>query len=172
MQAKLYVANSLHPCYPGHDLLSKPRPPRAMKATTADAFKSHVTQGSTDPLQDILKTIHTESVASTIQSYRPNRVLNASPPTDDVMARERKANLTRRVRTQLSQLRSGFSTALNSYKARLTSCFHNVIDICPDCLGASHTTRHLFDCPARPTQLTAEDLWLHHDMAVEVLRLT
>ena len=143
-----------------------------MKATTADAFKSHVTQGSTDQLQDILKTIHTESVASTIQSYRPNRVLNASPPTDDVMARERKANLTRRVRTQLSQLRSGFSTALNSYKARLTSCFHNVIDICPDCLGASHTIRDLFNCPARPTQLTAEDLWLQPDKVAEFLRLT
>jgi hypothetical protein len=46
---------------------------------------------------------------------------------------------------------------LKSYMARIDPKVHN---ICPDCNSPGHTTKHLFECSAKPTNLTPKDLWL------------
>ena len=62
----------------------------------------------------------------------------------------------RETRTALAQLRSGYSVRLNSYLSRIAD---TIVDECPDCGEAGHTTAHLFNCPARPTSLGPEALW-------------
>ena len=65
-------------------------------------------------------------------------------------------DLPRTTRSTLSQLRSGYSISLNSYKARLDP---EVSDLCPDCNTDPHTADHLFNCTAKPTDLTVRALW-------------
>ncbi|KAI5734180.1 hypothetical protein M8J77_003526 [Diaphorina citri] len=59
--------------------------------------------------------------------------------------------LPREARTKLAQMRSGFSTLLNSYKSRIDP---NIQNEYPLCAGTPHDTNHLFNCPAKPTTLT------------------
>jgi len=72
------------------------------------------------------------------------------------------------VTTTLAQLRLGHCRLLNSYKARITA---GVTDICPDCGVAPHSVEHLFQCPARPKQLTTQDLWNDPDAVADFLKL-
>ena len=99
-----------------------------------------------------IKDIHTKSVQQTIVKLGNNPIIN-QPPLN--MNKDEK-QLPRTTRATLSQLRSGYSRTLNSYMARIDS---DTEDRCPDCLQAGHTTLHLFDCPAKPTDLTALALW-------------
>jgi len=59
----------------------------------------------------------------------------------------RKRKLPRRSRSLLTQLRSGYFSILNSY---LTVVDETIEDKCPKCFQISHTTEHLFNCPADP----------------------
>ena len=72
--------------------------------------------------------------------------------------------LPRYYRTTLSQLRSGQCSRLNSYRHAIGI---SDTDLCPQCNMAPHTTDHVFDCPAAPTNLSVEDLW---ESPVEVAR--
>ena len=67
------------------------------------------------------------------------------PPTPKINKAEK--SLPRTTRSTLSQLRSGFSKFLNSYKARIDPS-HS--DKCDKCNTAIHTTEHLFACPPDP----------------------
>ena len=58
----------------------------------------------------LLKKILTDSVAATIAAQADNSVLNAPAPAID----ESEKNLPRKARTSLSQLRSGYSSRLNT----------------------------------------------------------
>ena len=73
------------------------------------------------------------------------------------------------MRTNLAQLRSGYSPYLKSYMACIRHNDHE--DICPDCHGTGHTTNHLFDYPAKPTGLTTSSLWDSPTKAAEFLGL-
>ena len=44
-------------------------------------------------------------------------------------------------------------------------------DICPNCINPGHTTQHLFDCAANPTDLTVDALWKQPVEASTFLRL-
>ena len=59
-------------------------------------------------------------------------------------------------RFTLAKLRSGYSKYLNSYMARINP---HISEICPPCCSSSHTTRHLFECPQRPSSQTPLSLW-------------
>jgi len=65
----------------------------------------------------------------------PNPVLGCQPPK----VSSDKQSLGCRARITLAQLRAGYSTVLNSYKARI---FDGVDDLCPNCGEAVHTTAH------------------------------
>ena len=99
-----------------------------------------------------LKTIHTEDVSSYVNSRSPNRVLHTLPP---VISSEEQS-LPRPFRTAMSQLRSGFSSKLQSYRSRIGL---SNSPLCPECRSHEHTTEHVFDCPAAPTSLTPLSLW-------------
>jgi hypothetical protein len=102
--------------------------------------------------KSLLKTIHTESVSTFIQSQDNNPVLDEPPPPIN----KSESTLPRRTRSLLSQLRSGYSSILNSYLYRIRE---DVTDECPDCQMQPHTTKHLFNCPENPASLTVRDLW-------------
>ena len=63
--------------------------------------------------------------------------------------------LLRQTQRVLSQLCSGFSSELASYKAMVGM---STPSICPDCSGAEQATALLFTYPSHPAQLTFIDL--------------
>ena len=112
-----------------------------------------------------LKTIHTNSVRDTINSRNVNRVLGRAPPEINI----NEKSLPRSTRSTLSQLRSGFSIFLNSYKAKIKP--DQFSNICPDCNRSRHTTAHLFKCPAKPTDLKPTSLWTNPTACARFLGL-
>ena len=82
-------------------------------------------------LKQKIKNIHTKEVQNTLNSYPPNKVLQAIPP---YISKE-ELKLTRNSRSLLSQLSSGYSRKLNSYKHRIDQ---NINDKCPDCNSTPH----------------------------------
>ena len=112
--------------------------------------------GITDPinLKEGLKTLHTTSVRETIANQNQNKVLQEPAPAVNT----NEKSLPRRTRTILAQLRSGYSTHLESYLHRINRTGHPS-DICPQCGQEPQTTAHLFNCSANPTTLTTRTLW-------------
>lgn len=112
------------------------------------------------------KQIHTNTVQSTIDSYIPNKVLQTSPP--EINSEEKI--LPRRSRTTLAQLRSGYSSYLNTFLHRIN---RSQTEMCPSCHNAPHTSEHIFQCPAKPcpTNLSITSLWTDPVKAAEFLGL-
>ena len=92
-----------------------------------------------------------------------NKVFNSAAP--EISADEEK--LPRKTRRILAQLRSGYSPHLRAYLKR-TGVEDS--DLCPDC-KEKHTTNHLFDCEANPTNLCVLSLWESPTEAANFLRL-
>ena len=119
----------------------------------------------TVPSADVKKVsdkINTNAVLQSIDDLGDNPVLGARPLPIDKSER----SLPRRQRCVLAQLRSGFSSHLRSYSHPI-----GVADDAtgPECLVRRHTTRHLFECEARPTPLSLEDLWRRPILVMEFL---
>ena len=106
----------------------------------------------------------TTEVAKTILSYPPNKVLKADPPK---ISKEENT-LSRNSRSLLSQLRSGYSRILNSYKHRIDP---NTANSCGLCSGTPHDSKHLFNCPRNPTDLSIFDLWSKPVQTANFLKL-
>ena len=158
MLSRQFLLGSARPSHPNHKNMQE-APKRLMKHTLATRFKDDVLPLTTDGITDEpnykkgLKTIHCNSVLNSIRTNGHNKVLNDQAPNVNIT----EINLPRRTRTILSQLRSGYSTFLNSYLARIKPAEHT--DHCPDCGQAGHTTQHLFQCPSKPTELEPRTLW-------------
>ena len=170
MTNKQFVAACHVPPHPGNKFLNKSPNPRNMKNTIISLYESNVKEEyQCDPptnsdYKKVLKTIHSKSVKTTIDSYPPNKVLNSKPP--DINNSEQE--LDRNVRVELSRLRSGYSRLLNSYMSRIDP---SIQDVCPRCDLSPHNTQHLFNCPRNPTTLTKTDLWTRPKLAAEFLQL-
>ena len=153
-----FLARTLLPSHPSHLITTAPSGPRNIKNTLQSRFFSSVSPYLVDNIlppdsyKQTIQSLHTSAVASVIAARPPNRVLSADPPP---IAEEEKL-LPRAHRSTLSQLRSGFSPALNSYLERVGRAQS---DLCPSCLTAPHTTSHLFSCPSHPTNLGVRVLW-------------
>ena len=102
-----------------------------------------------DKYKEVLKSTHTEEPPFKV---RNQTVLGESPPSNS----KTELMLNRRARSRLSQLRSGFSYLLSSYRHRLDD---SVPDTCPLCNVSPHDTNQLFACSSLPTNLTPIDLW-------------
>ena len=111
-----------------------------------------------------IKIIHTKEVQENIKNLGNNPVLNA--PAPQINNNER--DLPRTTRSTLSQLRSGHSIFLNTYKSRLDPTVNKK---CPDCKIGLHTTAHLFKCKAKPTTLNVRALWNDPSDAAKFLGL-
>ena len=96
-------------------------------------------------------------------NYRPKKVINNTPPK----VTEDEKRLPRRTRAQFAQLRSGYSKLLMSYRSRIET----VADECPECHSSPHDTAHLFNCPAKPTNLEVLSLWNEPIAAAQFLGL-
>ena len=112
----------------------------------------------------VVKALHTATVASTLSSYPPNRVLQRRPP--DINKEEKL--LPRLARSELARLRSGFSRNLNSYMSRIDP---SIVDTCPACNYTPHDTNHLFNCSSRPTHLEPSALWTNPKQSALFLEL-
>ncbi len=107
------------------------------------------------------KDYYIQSVRDAPNAMDPNKVLLFSPPP----VHDFEKNLPRATRATLSQLSSGYSNYLNSYKARINPAIQN---LCPQCNAHSHTTRHIF---ANRTNLTTRDLWNESSESARFLNL-
>ena len=101
--------------------------------------------------KETMKKLHTEAVKSTIENYQNNRVLQYPPPEIN----KEEQTLSRRSRTGLAKLRSGFCRTLNSYMSRIDQ---EIQDVCTLCNKTPHNSNHLFNCASNPTTLTIESL--------------
>ena len=63
--------------------------------------------------------------------------------------------LTRKERSTLAQLRSGYCILLGSYKSRIKKDAN--LDVCANCGTTPHDVKHLFICPAHSTTLILSD---------------
>ena len=142
----------------GKKTVSAPAGPRRMKGSLMEEFgadvRPHLVDGAMpeDSYAAVRNNIHTSYVSRAIASRVVNPVINCQPPT----VANSISRLPRQTQRILSQLRSGFSNKLASYRARVGQAMS---DLCPDCLVATQDTRHLFDCAANPTRLEPLDLW-------------
>ena len=91
---------------------------------------------STKTYKKVIKNLHTSAVQKVIENQIPNKVLNRRPPEIN----KTESTLSRRARSNLAQLRSGYSRKLNSYLHRLDK---NIEDKCPTC-STSPTPRPTF----------------------------
>ena len=169
MLSKQFLLTTQTPNHPNYEDLPGPPPPRPMKKTLKSCYGNEIKGLAPTPIdQDtrkrLLKTIHTREVRRSVQNLGNNKVLNSIPPDIDKTEKE----LPRQTRTTLSQLRSGYSKMLKSYKARIDP---TVNDLCPKCELEPHTTTHLFNCSQKPTHLTVYDLWNKPKEAAKFLEL-
>ena len=162
-----FLASSLRPVHPSYNVV-RSVPARRMRNQTSRDFtpKNTLYTLFSDKIlpflvngdipehnyKQVIKSIHTIYVSESVNAMRPNVVLGTRPPPTNV----EEIELPRSARTALSQLRSGYSIRLNSYR---NSIGLSQDSLCPECLINDHTTRHLFECPAKPTDLSAADLW-------------
>ncbi len=173
MLSQQFLLATQQPNHPNRINLSDPPPPRQMKNTLASSFGDKIKQisypdMSPESYKKQLKYVHTSCVQNEISSMANNKVLNAAPPKIS----DSEKVLPRETRSTLAQLRSGYSNYLNSYKARISQNQPTpIIDTCPHCNDASHTTNHLFSCRNNPTTLNVRDLWSKPQEAARFLNL-
>ena len=149
-------------------MVDRTPPPRRVRKDLHDLGRE-VQRYKREPLdheayQAGLNSIHTDAVTEVVNNYSMNAILGVHPPS--IAAEERR--LPRQTRVVLAQLRSGWCSRLNSYWARIDEDVRNA---CPACDTGPHNTLHLFNCPAKPTQLRPEDLWLQPIKVAEFLNL-
>ena len=102
--------------------------------------------------RDTINAIHTDVVSQAVSNLGHNRVIGSKP----LPISKKEKFLPRQTRATLSQLRSGFCSRLRDYQHRIGSAQD---DNCPLCYLEPQSVNHIFNCPARPTQLVPEDLW-------------
>ena len=95
-----------------------------------------------------LQALHTDAVNKAIKSHERSVVLDGRPPPIS----NSEKYLTRKKRSNLAQLRSGYCRLLGSYKNRIKN--DSSLYICTDCSMTQHDVKHLFVFPAHPTTMT------------------
>ena len=68
-----------------------------------------------------------------------------------------ETDLTRKERSILGQLSSGYCRLLGFYKSRIKN--NASLNVCADCGTTPHDVKHLFVFPAHPTTMIPSDLW-------------
>ena len=87
------------------------------------------------------KLIHTSIVQTYLNTRTNNKILNDIPPKIN----PEEETLPRKTRRTLSQLRTGKSPILNTYKHKIDPIL-NQSPLCPLYKQHQHTTEHLFTC--------------------------
>ena len=95
--------------------------------------------------------LHTDAVDKAVKSHERNVVLDGRPPP--ISSSEKK--LTKKERSTLAQLRSGYCRLLGSYKSRIKK--DASLNVYTDCGTTPHDVKHLFIFPAHPTIMISTD---------------
>ena len=85
-----------------------------------------------------LQALHTAAVVNAVQCHERNVVLDGRPPPINNSDKE----LTRKERSTLTQLRSGYCRLLGSYKSRIKK--DASLNVCAYCSTMPHDVKHLF----------------------------
>ena len=166
-----FLASCLRPTHPSFHTVTLPPGTRSMKPTLLGRFSNILSPYLVDnkmpcDAYNLAKnSIHTSAVQSAIDGRAISQVLGVKPPN----VSHSISRLPRQTQRSLSQLRSGHSTSLASYRHKLNN---DVSNLCPDCLTTPQTTRHLFECTSNPTSLSVEDLWINPIAASTFLSTT
>ena len=159
-----YVVRCLEPGNVCHPITTMAIPERQMKETLYTRHRNTV-----EPMmvkndrKATLQALHTSAVVKAVQCNWRNVVLDGRPPPISNSEKE----FTRKERSTLAQLRSGYCRLLGSYKSRIKK--DASLDVCADCGTTPHDVKHLFVCPAHPTTLIPSDLWSRPTDAVREL---
>ena len=167
MKSKQYLLTCHQPDHPGYKHVDEPLPARSHLKPTIQHLKPSIQQYlpiNADNRKSKIKQIHTNDVKNILQNLPPNQILGHAPPE---INKEEKT-LSRQIRSQLSQLRSGYSRRLNYYLHKIDE---NIEDKCPKCNNFRHDTAHLFNCPKDPTNLNILSLWTKPVLAANFLKL-
>ena len=156
-----YLARCLEPGNVCHPITTRAIPERQMKEMLYTRHRNTV-----EPMMvenDRKATLHTAAVAKVVQCHERNVVLDGRPPPISNSEKE----LTRKERSTLAQLRSGYCRLLGSYKSRIKKDAN--LDVCADCGTTPHDVKHLLVCPAHPTTMIPSDQWSRPTDAVREL---
>jgi hypothetical protein len=146
-----------HPLY---KLTKQQTPQRKMKNSIFQPNSNYITHIPTSDNVTAKETeinkklIHTSVVQSYLNTRTKNKILNDIPPKIN----PEEESLPRKTRRTLSQLRTGKSPILNSYKHKIDPV-SNTSSLCPLCKQHDHTTEHIFTCTQIQTTLGVRDLW-------------
>lgn len=154
-----FLAASLQPNHVSRPYTTLDQGPRRMKHTLRSKcigeVEKHIGLNGDIPranYEQVKTDLHTDIVKKAIAKQSTNRVLGQRPPAIN----KSEDHLPRKIRVTLSQLRSGHCARLRDFQLKIGK----VADaLCPSCTLDSQTVSHLFDCPAKPTTLTIDDLW-------------
>ena len=111
-----YLARCLEPGNVCHAITTMATPERQMKETL---YTRH--QNTVEPMmikndrKDTLQALHTAAVVKAVQCHERNEVLDGRLPP----IRNSEKELTKKERSTLTQLRSGYCRLLGSYKSRI-----------------------------------------------------
>ena len=171
MLTNQYLLSMHRQDHPNHHLLYGAPPTRRMTRSIIDHtpyVQPYLSDG--EPVERNYKTrlkrIHDDAHTVCRNNYPVNKVLNTRPPPINVID---ERTLNRQPRSKLAQLRSGYSPYLQTYLHRI-----NASDSprCPDCKLEDHTTRHLFNCTVKRTNMTPIDLWNKPIQCTKCLKLS
>ena len=111
-----YLARCLESGNVCHSITTKATPERQMKETLYTRHRKHyrAKDGQNDR-KATLQVLHTDAVDKAVKSHERNVVLDGWPPP--ISSPEK--GLTRKERSTLAQLRSGYCILLGSYKSRI-----------------------------------------------------
>ena len=162
-----FTLNCFLPNHPGNRTTNVHCQPRKRKKNILHQIteiQKHLPISDKKDLKKKMNKIHTDYVQKTLSTYPPSKVLNVTPP--EINSEE--TDMSRKSRSYLSQLRSGYSRKLKSYMNRIDDSIPNS---CPDCNTSPHDTNHLFNCSSRPTTMSTRNLWTTPKKAAAFLNL-
>ena len=155
-----YLARCLEPGNVCHPITTRAIAESQMKEALYTRHRNTV-----EPMManDRKATLHALHTAAALQCHERNVVLDGRLPPIS----KSETELTRKERSTLAQLRSGYCRLLGSYKSRIKK--DASLDVCADCDTTPQDVKHLFVCPAHPTTLIPSDLWSRLTAAVREL---
>ena len=142
-----YFARCMEPGNVCHSITTRATPEKQMKETLYTRHRNTVEPKIVkNDRKATLQALHTDAVDKAVKSHERNVVLDGWP--SPISSSEK--DLTRKERTTLAQLISGYCRLLGSYKSRIQ-------------------VKHFFVCPAHPTTMLPSFLWSRPTDAVREL---
>ena len=145
-----YLARCLEPENVCHPITTRATPKRRMKETLYTRHRNTVEPMMVE--KNRKAALHTDAVDKAVKSHERNVMLDGRPPPISNLEKD----LTRKERSALAQLRSGYCRLLGSYKSRIKK--DASLNVCAYCGTTPHDVKHLFVCRAHPTTMRPSDL--------------